>query len=366
MKKSAIALAVLGALAGAASAQSVTLYGVVDGSINYQTPGDNVNGGESVWRLSGDGSHQTTGGSRWGMRIAEDLGGGLTAIAVLESGFNSDTGTSGQSGRLFGRQSYVGIKSKVLGEIRMGRQQTMSYEMMSIIDPGSNASATTIREAVSIQRAGFGVAGAPGTTTDTYQMFGTYGDRRDNAIHYYTPSFGGFEAALYVAAGEGSIPRTNGGKLTFKAGQLLAGVSYEQAEKVDGSSAGGKSLTAGVSYGFGVAKLHAGYNQVRDLGFVNGSTNGFALSPLVVDSDAYTIGATVPLGNVTVLANYTAATFDLAAGGDRDLSKVAIAAQYNLSKRTRAYASYERKSGDLADFATDKSNVTVFGVWHAF
>lgn len=366
MKKSDFALAMLGAVAGAASAQSVTLYGIVDASINYQTPGDNVNGGESVWKLSGDGSHQSTAGSRWGMRIAEDLGGGLTAIAVLESGFNSDTGTSGQSGRLFGRQSYVGIRSSALGEVRLGRQQTMSYEMMAIIDPGSNASATTIREAISIQRAGFGVAGAPGTTTDSYQMFGTYGDRRDNAIHYYTPSLGGFEAALYVAAGEGSIPRTNGGKLTFKAGQLQAGVSYEQAEKVDGSSAGGKSLTAGASYNFGMAKLHAGYNQVRDFGFVNGGTNGFALSPLVEDSDAYTIGATVPLGKVTVLANYTAATFDLRSGGDRDLSKVAVAAQYGLSKRTLAYASYERKSGDLADFATDKSNVTVFGVRHAF
>lgn len=366
MKKSGFALAVLGAFASAASAQSVTLYGVLDGSINYQTPGDNVNDGDSVWKLSGDGSHQSTAGSRWGMRVSEDLGGGLSAMAVVESGFNSDTGVSGQGGRLFGRQSYIGIKSTTLGEVRLGRQQTMSYEMMGIIDPGSNASATTIRESVVIQRAGFGVDGAPGATTDTYQMFGTYGDRRDNAFHYITPIFGGFQGTLYVAAGEGTIPRTNGGMLQFKGGNLQAGLSYEQAEKVDGDSEGGKSLTVGASYDFGMAKLHAGYNQVRDFGFVNAGTNGFSLSPLVEDSDAYTIGATVPVGAITFLTNYTTATFDLSDGGDRDLSKAAVVAQYKLSKRTLAYASYERKFGDLDDFATDKSNVTVFGLRHAF
>ena len=366
MKKPVLAYVVLGVAASSANAQSVTLYGVVDGSINYQTPGDRVNGGESSWRLAGDGSHQTAAGSRWGFRVAEDLGGGLTATAVLESGFNSDTGTSGQGGRLFGRQSYVGIRSTSLGEVRLGRQQTMSYEMMSIIDPGSNASATTIRESVVIQRAGFGVAGAPGAASDSYQMFGTYGDRRDNALHYYTPNVGGFEAALYAAAGEGVIPRTNGGKLTFANKQLQAGVSYEQAEKVNGIGAAGKSLTVGASYDFGVIKLHAGYNQVKDFGFVNAGNNGFSLSALIRDSEAYTIGTTIPLGMMKFMINYTAGTFALTSGGDRDLNKVAAVAQYQLSKRTLTYASYERKGGDLANFATDKSNLTVFGVRHAF
>ena len=368
MRNSKFALTMLGALlTSAASAQSsVTLYGIVDASINYQTPGDNVNDGDSVWKLSGDGSHQNTSGSRWGFRLIEDLGGGLTAAAVLEGGFNSDTGTSAQGGRLFGRQSWVGIKSAMLGEIRLGRQQTMSYEMMGIIDPGSNASATTIRESIVIQRAGFGVDGEAGTATDSYQMFSVYGDRRDNAVHYYTPTFGGVQGTLFVAAGEGAIPRTNGGKLTYMSGPLQLGVSYEQAENVDGDSEGGKSLIVGGSYDFGVAKLHAGYNRIKDYGFVNAVSNGFSLSPIVDDSDAYTIGATIPLGAFTILANYTTATFDLRDGGDRDLNKAAVVAQYKLSKRTLAYASYERKNGDLADFATDQSNLTVFGLRHAF
>ncbi|MGH8856299.1 MAG: porin, partial [Telluria sp.] len=55
--------------------------------------------GNNLWALqSGNQS-----GSRWGLRGVEDLGGGLKAIFLLESGFNLDTGTTGQGGRLFGR-----------------------------------------------------------------------------------------------------------------------------------------------------------------------------------------------------------------------------------------------------------------------
>ena len=90
MKKSLIALAALGAFAGAASAQSsVTLYGLVD--INYQhlRSGDlSPLAGESLNRLSY--GHVYGPGSRWGLRVSEDLGSGLKANVVLESGFNAD------------------------------------------------------------------------------------------------------------------------------------------------------------------------------------------------------------------------------------------------------------------------------------
>lgn len=65
-------------------------------------------------------------------------------------------------------------------------------------------------------------------------------------------------------------------------------------------------------------------NGIRDYGSVNAATNGFSLNPIVDDSDAYTLGATVPMRPRTFLANYTAATFDIIEGGDRDLSKAAV------------------------------------------
>ena len=100
MKRHAIALGVLGLFSGWAQAQSsVTLYGVVDLAV------ERVKGATSLVRLT-SGQQQ---GSRWGLRGVEDLGGGLKASFVLESGFNADAGTSGQGGRLFGRQAFLGL-----------------------------------------------------------------------------------------------------------------------------------------------------------------------------------------------------------------------------------------------------------------
>lgn len=115
MKKSHLALATLGVFAGVAHAQSsVTLYGIVDAGIAYT---NNVNGKHNFFATSGNLS-----GSRWGLRGTEDLGGGLKAVFVLESGFNVFNGTLGQGGDAFGRQAYVGLSSGRFGTITLGRQ----------------------------------------------------------------------------------------------------------------------------------------------------------------------------------------------------------------------------------------------------
>lgn len=68
-------------------------------------------------------------GSRIGFRINEDLGGGLSAKSVIETGINIDTATgNGQSdmpnsgtGFLGSRDAWVGL-SNATGDIRLGRQ----------------------------------------------------------------------------------------------------------------------------------------------------------------------------------------------------------------------------------------------------
>ena len=83
MKKSVLALAVLGAFAGAASAQSsVTMFGVVD--LNVMT----VDNGDRTYSMGTDGMAS----SRLGFRGVEDLGGGLKASFWLEMGIAPDTG----------------------------------------------------------------------------------------------------------------------------------------------------------------------------------------------------------------------------------------------------------------------------------
>ena len=83
MKKSLLALAVLGAFAGVASAQSsVTLYGTIDLNAKYVKN----DGSAKRLSLSQDGINS----SQLGFRGIEDLGGGLKAGFVLLAGVNAD------------------------------------------------------------------------------------------------------------------------------------------------------------------------------------------------------------------------------------------------------------------------------------
>ncbi|RBJ77057.1 porin, partial [Pseudomonas sp. MWU12-2534b] len=119
MKKlalSTLSLALLGA-AGAAQAQSsVTLYGVIDTSIAW-VHGNDGQANNSWQMLSGN-----LQGSRFGLKGAEDLGGGLKAIFQLENGFDPGTGKLNQGGRMFGRQAFVGLESSQYGTLTLGRQ----------------------------------------------------------------------------------------------------------------------------------------------------------------------------------------------------------------------------------------------------
>ncbi|MGO4280859.1 Outer membrane protein (porin) [Cupriavidus sp. OV038] len=117
----AAALALAAGVPAVTSAQSVTLYGVVDTGVEYiNHVGAAGNSVVKMANLSG------TVPSRWGLRGTEDLGSGMKANFVLESGFAPDSGTSNQGGRLFGRQAWVGLSSN-WGQVSFGRQYTMLF-----------------------------------------------------------------------------------------------------------------------------------------------------------------------------------------------------------------------------------------------
>lgn len=121
--KKAVAIALAAGLgAGSAHAQSqVTVYGIVDVALAHMNNADAA--GHGVTR-----EPSLTGSlpSRIGFRGAEDLGGGLSAIFNLESGFNPDVGTLGQGGRIFGRQAWVGLRGR-WGTLQLGRILNMTY-----------------------------------------------------------------------------------------------------------------------------------------------------------------------------------------------------------------------------------------------
>ena len=131
MKKCLLAGAALVTLTGTAHAQSsVTLYGLIDAGLTYtnsQISGTG-SGGHSNWQMT-SGSVQY---SRWGLRGAEDLGGGLKAIFTLESGFNVNNGQLSSNNRLFNRQAFVGLTSREYGTLTLGRQ---TDDMVDFVAP---------------------------------------------------------------------------------------------------------------------------------------------------------------------------------------------------------------------------------------
>lgn len=339
MKKSVLALAVLGTFAGAAAAQSsVTLYGRLDTTISYAEPGNNVSSGDGTWRVNGN---APIGGSRWGLRGSEDLGSGLKANFVIESGFNSDTGAPGNASKLFDRLAWVGLSSASLGEIRMGRQDTLTRQNDLGFSDISAEGELTVVEAL---------GGRP--------LFQNFGSRVDNSVGYYSPSFGGFRINALVGLGEGATARQQGVMVSYAGGPLKAALSYEGYS--DGPASSGsynEVITIGGSYDFGVATVLASYQSTDDFGTATTFTPG-------TDHNAFNIGVMVPYGAFQFRAQYTDSTIE-APGGDIDQDKYGFSVRYAMSKRTTLYAVATKRSGDGdANFA--KLNEVAFGIGHNF
>ncbi|MBA3598883.1 MAG: porin [Methylibium sp.] len=353
MKKSILALAVLGAFTGAVSAQSsVTLYGRLDNALVWTDPGSDR--GDSRYSLNG---HDVIGGSRWGLRGSEDLGGGLKANFVIESGFNGDTGAQSGS-KLFDRQAFVSLSSKSLGEVRLGRQQTLTREVNLLTGDISSEGELTITESVASNR----------------PLFQNFSSRVDNAVQYLSPSFGGFQVRGLVAAGEGVTARQQGLMVSYSAGPLKAALSYETyANKparaddpdttpanefnADKSGSYNEVATVGASYNFGVATLLGSYQNTTDLGSSTAFTEG-------TDHDAYNVGVMVPFGAFQFRAQYTTSTVETA-NGDLDQDKYGASLRYSLSKRTQLYTVVTKREGDNDETFTRDTQVA-FGIGHNF
>jgi len=118
----AAAACLAGLFAAPAFAQNnVTVYGLVDVALARMNNADAA--GNSVTRMP-----SLTGSlpSRIGFKGEESLGNGLSAVFALEGGFAPDTGVSNQGGRLFGRQSWVGLKGR-WGTLQLGRVMNMTF-----------------------------------------------------------------------------------------------------------------------------------------------------------------------------------------------------------------------------------------------
>ncbi len=234
-------LVLLCASSGAHAQSSVSLYGIADAGIRYAT---NANAGKDRKFELSEGALT---GSRFGLRGEENLGGSLLTFFQLEGGFDLGTGASlqssastgyaqtgtGGSGRLFGRQAFVGIKSEY-GAISFGRQYSVGYQSM----------------------AGAQIFGNP--NLDTLIIVSKYtGSRQDNAVKY-EGKFGGFSAAADYAFGEitgnTSANSAAGVALGYMAGGISVGLNYTTAHSADGREA---RRTVGIAGGYAIGPFKA-------------------------------------------------------------------------------------------------------------
>jgi predicted porin len=356
MNKSILALAVLGTFAGAAAAQSsVTLYGRIDQALTYRDPGSNVRAfgagsgsqvGKTAWLLEDGGGATGLGQSRWGLRGTEDLGDGLRAYFVLESGFSADTG-AGNATKFFDRQSYVGLGSKSFGDVRLGRQETLSRELDLRFADASSENELSIVETVASGRV----------------LFQNFGTRIDNAINYRTPILGGFQLNVLYGFDE-KDPNTaeyRGIGGSYVGGPISVGLTYEELNGGKASGSYNQVWTLGANYNFGIATVYGAYQNTTDFG-AQVITGTFTPG---TDHDAFNIGVKVPYGAWTFKGQYTESKIKPPSGSDLKQEKYGLSAAYSLSKRTTAYAAWTERGGDLEDNFTRKTQV-VLGLGHTF
>ena len=132
MKKTLVALAVLGSFAGVASAAtSVTLYGTVDAGYEGWSYGKDLSDRDNTF-VQGGGSESNI---KFGIRGQEDLGNGLAAVFTLEGRFGADVGAIDSDDSFFHREATVGLKGS-FGEVKIGRAKSQMELALGGIVPG--------------------------------------------------------------------------------------------------------------------------------------------------------------------------------------------------------------------------------------
>jgi predicted porin len=384
MKKSLIALALMGAFSGAAIAQSnVTLYGILDVNLQRNDPKE----GNATSTTGVNGGHQS--GNRWGVRGAEALGGGMSAIFTLEGGFDIDTGLQAQGGRLFGRQGWAGLKfdnanvAVVAGRIASFSSGTGSFDSFGAVDPFLT---------------GFGDSSLGSTFTSSGAL------RLDNTIAVVGGPWAGFKAgAAYSfnaagqeAAGSGNNSTAVALGAAWGSGPFYIGVTYDIIDPANsglavagspiiaGNAPDQKHLQIGGTFDLKFMKLHAAYAKEDNVYFTSGIGVNIDAG---ADADAWMLGVTVPLFGGQLLGSYQSRDGDpistricttgqsvaqcsanAAVTRERDITVWAIAYAYPLSRRTNLYVNWSSRDGDKSanGNSTIDRNQGTLGVRHLF
>ena len=383
MKKTLLALALMGAMAGTASADQVTMYGVIDLGLDFTSiAGDHNPALQDVSDSTLTMGSGQNAGNRFGLKGTEELGNGVTVGFVLENGFNADDGTLGQSSRLFGREAQLYVQSQY-GTLAFGRMSMLS------LDAGS-----------------YGLGGnlsSFGTGWGSYigsqaLVFATSAGRADNMITYKSPTmygvtvYGQYSFQVNTQSDnkalekEGKTTAERYGSLgaTYEYGGFgLTGI-FEYTDKANNAETAGHgkdtmAFTLGASYDCGFAKTYIAGQYFKDASWIGGSDArdefGIDLSKtingkkhLANDIDGYgiVVSTSIPVwgGDALATVGYMDADSDKT---NKEVTRWMVGAgyQYPLSKRTLIYggAGYLQ---DKVDNTSPSLVEVVAGMKHTF
>jgi predicted porin len=320
------------AQAQAQTATNVTIYGRVVAGVDYQSsvalknPDGTMNG--RTGNIVGASGNQW-GTSMIGFKGTEDLGGGLNAFFLLESGFDATNGATNGTA-LFNRRSYVGLNGSA-GSIKFGKNLFISNDVW-YLDP-------TGQQFMSTQSLVNG-RNWPGA---------------NNVIEYQTPTFGGFGATVQTSLGEvpGSTTdgRKDGASLVYTVGGLELRGIYDVIRDANGGYSNlytaSKELTLGGTLTIDNMKLFAGYEHL--------SANDDPVAADATSLNHYWIGTNY---TITPALTLIGAVYHAKLNNDGGSANLfLVGANYELSKRTLLYADIGTvRNHGKADFATEFSN----------
>lgn len=352
MKKSLLALALLGAFAGAQAQSSVQIYGNLDLGMVKRTDTDLAIGKRANNTL--------------GFKGTEDLGNGLKAIFQVEMRYEPDTGanetgTNGFQRPLFQGQSRVGLTGD-FGTVRLGRGLTAFQESSIAFEPWHGVPTPQGFQA------DLAVAGY---TSDPLSPAGNSANRFSNAVFYNSPEYMGWQLNTTIATKEAN----NGAALTGRGtptvpqyaanatsqtnpysisvtyrngpGALMLAAERNAVESTVASFAGSVYIMPETKLMFSITRHDQEHTR-----FVNQNTK------------AWVLGANHQIGHGKVLAGYGHKHTD----GLEKVKQLSLGYEYALSKRTYVYADYSNKRNAPAIAPSTASSITTYalGVFHSF
>jgi predicted porin len=308
----AVAIASAFATPAFAATSNVDIYGILNVGIYSMDDNGYINGNDRNLSV-------TSQASRLGFKGSEDLGGGLSAIWQIESGFNVDE----TSGTIGSRNTFVGLKGG-FGTILAGKHDTPMKMVGRKVDNFGDTMADSRN-----------ILGSSAYSDQVWDL------RTPNTIAYISPNFSGLTAtAAYVASwdasGTNNIDDNDVDAYSLNAiyenGPLMVGGAYEKHN--DGTF--DESMWRVVAgYKFGDFKLAAQYESADS-------------DDDVQDRNAYGVFANYSMGAITLKANYLRAG-DYKGSTDSGAKQFSIGADYALSKRTTVYALYAKVTNDNND-----------------